>query len=70
MKMVLSEYYGVICIFLWFVCVVIVMEYLEQDLLSFLAMSTSTVIASTLPRAFKELVEGLACLHEKGFLHR
>mmetsp|Transcript_13588 Transcript_13588/g.22380 ORF Transcript_13588/g.22380 Transcript_13588/m.22380 type:complete len:888 (+) Transcript_13588:76-2739(+) len=49
---------------------VIVMEYLEHDLLSFLAASTSSVIASTLPQVFKELIEGLQCLHKKGFLHR
>lgn len=49
---------------------VIVMEFLEHDLLSFLANSTSAVIASTLPKVFKELIEGLECLHSKMFLHR
>lgn len=49
---------------------VIVMEYLQTDLLSFLAASSSQEIASALPRVFGELVQGLENLHARGFLHR
>jgi hypothetical protein len=46
------------------------MEYIEQDLLSYLSISTANVIAALLPEVFRKIIISLQSLHNKGFIHR